>query len=115
MPTHYMTLDEPWFNLVQDGVKSYELRLWDSKRKSVKVNDHITFTNRQTGEKCTKKVVGFISGFTTFRSVFNTFDYELVVPGVKNIDEACQIYYDIPGYKEGIKEHKAVVYKLVNI
>lgn len=115
MSTHYMSLDDRWFCNVRDGTKPYEVRIWDPKRKEIKAYDRIIFTNKQTAETCEKKVAGFISGFKTFRSIFNTFNYEQIVPGVKNIDEACEIYYNIPGYVEKMKEHTGVVYKLDNI
>lgn len=107
-----MTLDKKWFLFVQCGQKVYEVRIWDEKRKQIKIGDTITFTNRETGQTCTKTVVGCTFGFKTFRRIFDTFNYDLVVPGVKNIDQACQIYYDIPGYANGIVEHTAVVYEL---
>jgi len=60
--THQMKLQEKDFNLIKDGIKVYEVRLYDEKRKDVEIGDYIEFTNNSnTNEKITCLV----------RSIFN--------------------------------------------
>ena len=50
---HEMKLNnEPFIN-IKNGTKTIELRLNDEKRRLLKVNDLIEFTNRETNEKLT--------------------------------------------------------------
>ncbi len=42
---HRLNVQEKYYNLLKSGVKSIELRLFDDKRKAIKVGDMIEFTN----------------------------------------------------------------------
>lgn len=42
---HHMTLKQPYFNLIKEGKKTIELRLYDTKRRQINVGDIITFQN----------------------------------------------------------------------
>lgn len=46
-----MNLHNEPFNLIKQGTKTIELRLYDEKRQQIKVGDTIVFTNRSTNEK----------------------------------------------------------------
>lgn len=47
---HEMKLHNEPFEQVKKGIKTVELRLYDMKRKALKVGDIIEFTNRLTNE-----------------------------------------------------------------
>lgn len=53
---HEMKLQNEPFIAIKKGVKTIEMRLYDEKRKLVKVGDIIEFTNITTGEKITTQV-----------------------------------------------------------
>ena len=53
---HEMKLHPAPFGMIKSGRKTIELRLFDEKRRKIKVGDGITFTNTETGEKLTKTV-----------------------------------------------------------
>ena len=40
-----MKVQEKYYNLLKKGIKTIELRLYDDKRKKIKVGDEITFEN----------------------------------------------------------------------
>jgi len=40
-----MKVQEKYYNLLKNGVKTIELRLFDEKRKKIKIGDEITFEN----------------------------------------------------------------------
>ncbi len=46
MTTHEMRLNEEPFNKIKQGTKTIELRLYDKKRKAIKIGDTIQFTMR---------------------------------------------------------------------
>lgn len=48
---HEMRLNNDPFIKIKNGTKTVELRLYDEKRKALKVGDKIIFTNIDTNEK----------------------------------------------------------------
>lgn len=48
--THYMKLNPAPFGLIREGKKTIELRLYDEKRRKIKVGDEIEFKSTATGE-----------------------------------------------------------------
>lgn len=54
--THQMNLHNSPFEMIKKGAKTYELRLYDEKRRLISVGDSIIFTNTKTGEQLTAKV-----------------------------------------------------------
>jgi len=51
-----MHLDDKYFNKIKNGTKTIEVRLYDEKRRELKVGDIITFDNRSNNEKLEAKV-----------------------------------------------------------
>ncbi len=43
--THYMKLNSQPYALIENREKTIELRLYDEKRKRIKIGDHIVFSN----------------------------------------------------------------------
>ncbi|MBQ3696155.1 MAG: ASCH domain-containing protein [Alphaproteobacteria bacterium] len=42
---HYMKVQTKYYNLLKDGVKTIELRLYDEKRQQIQVGDAIQFSD----------------------------------------------------------------------
>ena len=72
---HELRLHNEPFELIKQGTKTIEMRLYDEKRKLIKQNDIIEFTNRITGEKIKTKVIK-IHLFNSFKELYNNFDNE---------------------------------------
>jgi len=70
---HELRLHEKPFELIKSGTKTIEMRLFDDKRKMIKVNDIIEFTNRSTGEKIKTKVIK-LHLFNSFEELYDNFD-----------------------------------------
>ena len=54
---HNMKLHSSPFEKIKSGEKTIELRLYDKKRRQIKVGDNIVFTNTTTGETLTATVI----------------------------------------------------------
>ncbi len=54
---HEMKLQDEPFKKISDGTKTIEMRLYDEKRKKVKVGDLIEFTNVLNNEKLITRVI----------------------------------------------------------
>ena len=62
---HELRLHNGPFEKIKNGTKTIEIRLYEEKRKLIRENDIIEFTNRSTNEKIRTKVLifSFISFF----------------------------------------------------
>lgn len=70
---HKMRLHDGPFKLIQAGIKTIELRLYDEKRQQIQVGDEIEFTNRITGEKQLTKVIA-IHIYSSFVDLYRNYD-----------------------------------------
>ena len=52
-----MKLHSSPFEMIKSGQKTIELRLYDEKRRQIKVGDNIVFTNTVTGETLAATVI----------------------------------------------------------
>lgn len=64
--------NEPFIN-IKNGTKTIELRLNDEKRKLLKKDDLIEFTNRDTNEKLMVKIKN-IYHYSSFEELYKHFD-----------------------------------------
>ena len=53
--THSMQLTPSPFQMIKEGTKTIELRLFDEKRRKIQIGDIIEFSNTETGEKNRRK------------------------------------------------------------
>ena len=70
---HQMKLKNDHFERIKSGKKIIEIRLYDEKRRKIKENDYIVFTNLESGEIIKVKVIK-LHLFNTFKELFDNFD-----------------------------------------
>ena len=71
---HEMSLNSAPFEKIKDGEKSIEIRLYDEKRRGVKIGDVIIFSKlSEKTEKIRVEVVG-LSIFKSFHDLFSNFE-----------------------------------------
>ena len=68
--THSMQLQPSPFEMIRNGTKTIELRLYDEKRKKIQVGDIIEFTNTESREVLQVKVLGLFV-FDSFESLYS--------------------------------------------
>ena len=68
-----MNLQPQPFERIKNGLKDIEMRLYDERRKPIKIGDTIIFTNNQTKERLEVVVVNLYS-FNTFNELYSQFD-----------------------------------------
>lgn len=66
---HEMSLAPVPFQKIKSGQKTLELRLNDEKRRGIAVGDEILFTNTQTGERMTARVLALYP-FASFQELY---------------------------------------------
>lgn len=109
---HSMRLRDNIFALVKNGSKTIEMRLYDEKRKLVKVGDFINFKNINT-EEIVKVLVKEINVYDNFEELYKYNDKLLL--GYKEEDIASpsdmnKYYSDDEQIKYGVC---AIIFELV--
>lgn len=66
---HQMQLQPEPFRMIKSGVKTIELRLYDEKRRNIRIGDEIMFTNTENGETLAVKVLN-LSVFDSFEELY---------------------------------------------
>ena len=75
---HEMKLQDKYFNFILNGTKRIEIRLFDEKRKSIKLGDTIIFRNQDNLSKQFKtKVIGLLR-YNNFDDLFRDFDISIL-------------------------------------
>jgi ASC-1-like (ASCH) protein len=73
MATHFMNLKPAPFNSIKAGKKDVEMRLYDDKRRLINKQDLIVFTNEESKETLTCKVLS-ITRFKSFAELYAAFN-----------------------------------------
>ena len=68
--THIMQLTAHPFEMIKDGTKTIELRLYDDKRRKIHTGDTITFSNTASNEILEVKVVELFV-FDSFETLYD--------------------------------------------
>ena len=91
---HIMRLHKEPFELIKNGSKTLELRLYDEKRQMINIGDTITFENRSYGDKFQVQVIALYI-YPSFEELYKHFDKISI--GYKEDEEAnpkdMELYY----------------------
>ena len=91
-----MRLNPSPFEMIKSGQKTIELRLFDEKRRQLKIGDDIVFTDTATGETLCKRVAG-LHRFDSFDELYNSLPLLKCGYTEENVDTASfndmAIYY----------------------
>lgn len=71
---HYMSLKNEPFELIKSGQKTIELRLYDEKRKNIKINDIIEFQHLENPNLKIKTKVIDLHIFKNFKEFYQNID-----------------------------------------
>ena len=89
-----MRLHKGPFELIKNGSKTIELRLYDEKRQMINLGETITFENRSNGDKIQVKVIA-LHKYSSFEELYKHFDKVSI--GYKEDEEAdpkdMELYY----------------------
>lgn len=68
---HNMRLNARPFNMMKQGIKTIELRLYDDKRKMIRVGDEIEFTNSTVPDLSLRCHVVALHIFSSFEELYS--------------------------------------------
>jgi ASC-1-like (ASCH) protein len=76
--THELKLQPEYYNFILNGTKRIEIRLFDEKRRKIKIGDTIKFFKEpELEESFEVKVVGLLR-YNSFEELFNDFDISVL-------------------------------------
>lgn len=76
--THEMKLQPKYFNFILNGTKRIEIRLFDEKRKQIKIGDKIKFLKEpELAQSFDTKVVGLLR-YNSFEEMLKDFDISVL-------------------------------------
>ena len=109
MQTHIMNLYNDAFNLIKQGNKTIELRLYDEKRQKILIGDNIKFINIDNNNILNVKVKN-IYRYKNFKQLYK--DFDKISIGYKE-DEIAN-YKDMEQYYtiEDIKKYGVVAIEI---
>jgi ASC-1-like (ASCH) protein len=99
---HSARLQSPYYEFIRDGKKIYETRVYDEKRKNMKVGDIWIFTHNDNSElKPIRTVITEIKIYKSFREAIEDTGVEKLLPQIKDIEEGIKTYesFDNGNYK----------------
>lgn len=113
MKEHTMELTPSPFRMIQNGKKTIELRLYDEKRRKIKVGDRIRFINSEDPlETLTAEVINLFV-FDSFKTLYNELPLTECGYNVQNIDSASPKDMDVYYTKERQEKYGVVGIKIM--
>jgi len=93
-PVWKMTLNSPWYELVRDGIKTYEGRCNWKTTKEYKIGDTLEISHHvdKTHPTYCVKIIDILH-FKDFEEALQTLGLENTLPTIKTIDDGISIYH----------------------
>ncbi|QKF93479.1 ASCh domain-containing protein [Fadolivirus algeromassiliense] len=111
-----ISVQEPWFSYIRDGIKKIEGRLNKGLFASFKVGDVViwfTFDKNTRQRKEFKTKIIKINKYKTFEEMISTEGLQNILPGIKTIQDGIEIYRQ--WYNEQVERQFGVVGIVVEV
>ena len=102
--THKMKLQPLPFSAIVSGRKTIEMRLFDEKRRNIRVGDHIVFTNMENAEESIIVKVANLYEFSSFSELYQNIPLEKL--GYQPDEIPFASYKDMEKYYPQEKQRK---------
>ena len=101
-PTYTEYVIEPWFSHICEGKKTIEGRKNNGRFKTMKEGETILFKNQDSTKSILTEVVGKRI-YPSFKSYLETETLNKCLPGIKDIIEGQNIYYNFYSIEDELK------------
>jgi ASC-1-like (ASCH) protein len=113
-PTYREHLSEPWFSLINLGLKTVEGRKNKGRFKDMKVGDIIEWFNEDFKHRSIKSIITGKSEYKTFEEYLTKEGLENCLPGIPTMEHGLSVYYKY-FTKEDEAEYGVVAIRIKNI
>lgn len=112
-----MKLDTIYFDYIKNGVKIYETRVYDKKRRELKILEKIKFIDRGDKNRTFEATIVELSYFKNFKEAIEEVGIKKVLPNAKSLAEGIKIYNSFPHgeggtFKDGAKKYGVIRFKI---
>jgi ASC-1-like (ASCH) protein len=94
-------VDRSTFEALLSGSKPIETRAATVRYQKIQPGDVLVVV---CGKDKAEKTVKQVQHFSSIEELFKAIPVEKVIPWVKTLEEAKQMYYSFPGYEQKIKQ-----------
>lgn len=113
-----MNLDTIYFDYIKNGKKLYETRVYDKKRREIKLLEEVTFIDRSDNTRTFKAIITELSYFKNFKEAIEEVGIKKVLPNAKSLEEGVKLYHQFPSgeggtFKEAAKKYGVLRMKFV--
>jgi ASC-1-like (ASCH) protein len=93
---HSMQLDTIYFDYILNGDKEYETRVFDEKRKKIKLLDVVKFSDKES-DRTFKAIITELSWFSNFRDAISEVGIRKVLPNARTLEDGVSTYENFDG------------------
>lgn len=116
-----MKLDTIYFDYILHGRKLYETRIYDKKRKGIKLLDKVKFVDKSNKKRTFNALITELSYFDNFKNALTDVGIKKVLPNAKSLENGIKIYNSFPHgeggtFKDAAKKYGVLrmKFKLIN-
>ena len=88
---HSMKLDKIYFDYILNRDKEYETRVFDEKRKKIKLLDIIKFSDKES-DRTFKAIITELSWFSNFKDAISEVGIRKVLPNARSLEDGVSTY-----------------------
>ncbi len=96
-----VNLCDPYLDLIEQGKKTAEGRVFKGKFKEFLVGDQIKFVDKNSSNRTCLCEITYLHKYESFKDMITKEGIDVLLPTmVKKVDEGVEIYRSFPGFKE---------------
>ncbi len=102
---HSMQLDTIYFDYILNGDKEYETRVFDEKRKKLRLLDVVKFSDKES-DRTFKAIIIELSWFSNFKDAISEVGIRKVLPNARSLEDGVSTYENFDGgnYKKNAEK-----------
>lgn len=110
-----MKLDTIYFDYIKNKVKLYETRVYDKKRKEIKLLDKVKFVDRGDKKRCFNAIITELSYCESFKEAIQEVGIKKVLPNARSLQDGINIYHQFPHGEGGTFKDAAKKYGVLRM
>jgi ASC-1-like (ASCH) protein len=108
-------LDTLYFDYIKNGIKLYETRVYDKKRREIRLLDKVVFIDRGNPARSFTAKITELSFFTTFKEAIEQVGIRKVLPNANSLNEGVELYNAFPHGEGGTYKAAARKYGVLRM
>ena len=99
-----------YFDYIKNGIKLYETRIYDKKRRNISLLDKVKFIDKADSKRSFYAVISELSYYNNFEDAISEVGIKKVLPNARSLKDGIEIYNNFPHgegstYKEAASKY----------